>query len=300
MPGQHQESIVPEGYQFPKNLDHVDVFANWVDGEFFETAGVPIVRGRAIRTTDVYRGQRVAVINEVMAQRYWPNQDPVGKRFRLGDRNGNWVQIVGIAKTGKYIWVAEPPTEYMYLALDELPRARMTLVARSFGDPAELAAPLREMVRGLDPNQPVYDVRTMEDVYRMRGTAVEMITQVVGGMGLIGLSLALVGLYGLMAYSVARRTREIGIRMAIGADRGSVQRMMLWQGFRLALAGLGMGLLASFAAEKAVMALFGRTSRDALAYAVVAPALLAVTMLAAWVPAWRASRVDPTRALRWE
>jgi predicted permease len=301
MPNQHQESIVPEGFQLPKNKDSVEVFANWVDEQFFETMAVPIVRGRGFRVSDVFGGPRVAVINQVMAAHYWPNQDPIGKRFRLGDRNGKWVEIVGVAKTGKYLWIGEPPTEFMYLALDELPRARMTLVAQSLGDAAGQVAPLREMVRGLDANQPVYDVRTMQDLYQARALSTPlMINEVVAAMGLIGLALALVGLYGLMAYSVSRRTREIGIRMAIGADRASVMGMVLRQGLRLALTGLAIGLVVSFGAERAVMAVFGAAERDPLAYLLVAPALLAVTMLAAWVPARRASRVDPLRALRYE
>ncbi len=134
------------------------------------------------------------------------------------------------------------------------------------------AAPLRETVRGLDANQPVYDVRTMADFYRMRAVSVPtMITETAGAMGLIGLLLAMVGLYGLMAYSVARRTREIGIRMAIGADRASVVRMVLRQGLTLALTGLAIGLVASFAAESAVNAVFSSTGRDPLAYSLVAP-----------------------------
>jgi predicted permease len=300
-PNQHQESIVPEGYQLPKGKDTLDVFANWVDEQFFDAMAVPILRGRVFRAGDLFGGPRVAVVNELVAQRYWPGQDPIGKRFRLGDRKGPWVQIVGVAKTGKYTWIGEPPTEFIYLALDELPRARMTLLAQSFGEAAGLAAPLRDMVRGLDPNQPVYDVRTMADFYQMRAvSAPGMITQVVGAMGMIGLLLALVGLYGLMAYSVSRRTREIGIRMAIGADRAAVVRMVLRQGLILVGTGLATGLAGSFVAESAVNAMFRSTGRDPVAYLLVAPALVAVTVLAAWVPAYRASRVDPMRALRYE
>ena len=221
------------------------------------------------------------------------------KRFRMEDGKGPWVEIVGVAKTAKYLWIGKAPTEFLYLPLAQHPSAHMTLVAQSFGDAAALVAPLSEMVRGLDANQPVFDVRTMADLYYMRAVGVPgMINQVVGAMGLVGLLLAMAGLYGLMAYSVARRTREIGIRMAIGADRASVARMVLRQGFNLALTGLVIGLAASFAAEKAVMAVFSAAQRDPLAYLLVAPALLAVTMLAAWAPAHRAARVDPMRALR--
>ncbi|HLY19422.1 MAG TPA: ABC transporter permease, partial [Bryobacteraceae bacterium] len=299
-PNQRQGSIIPEGYQFPKQQNSAQILANWVDDRFFDTMRVPIVRGRGFRHSDLFGGPRAAVINEVLARHYWPGQDPVGKRFRLTGRDGQWVQIVGIAQTAKYTWVGEPPTEYLYLALDELPRARMTLVAESFGDPAGLVAPLREVVRGLDANQPVFDVRTIQDLYQARASVAGMINEIVAVMGLVGLGLAMVGLYGLIAYSVARRTREIGIRMAIGADRKSVMGMVLRQGLLLSVTGIAIGLVASIGAEKVVMTLFGATRRDVLAYVLVAPALLAVTMLAVWVPARRASLVDPIRALRYE
>ena len=298
---QQQERIAPEGYQFPKGKDSADVYADWVGDGFFETMGVAILRGRAFRESDLYGPQRAAVVNEVLAEHYWPHRDPVGKRFRLGDHPGRWFQIVGVAKTGKYLWIAEPPTEYVYLAFDEAPSGQMTLAVQSRGDAAGTAAPLREMVRGLDTSEPVYDVRTMSEFYQMRAvSAPEMIIETVGAMGLIGLALAMIGLYGLMTYSVARRTREIGIRMAIGAGRASVVRMVLRQGLILALTGLALGLVASLAAETGVNAVFGATGRDWLAYLLVAPTLLAVTMVAAWVPAHRASRVDPMRALRYE
>ncbi|HTQ56131.1 MAG TPA: FtsX-like permease family protein [Bryobacteraceae bacterium] len=229
-----------------------------------------------------------------------PSRNPVGKRFWLGGRDGKWVQIVGIAQNGKYLWVGEPPTEYLYLAMTERPRARMTLVARSFGDPAGLAEPLRRLVHNLDSNQPVFDIRTVQDLYQARAAVASLINGLVGAMGLIGLLLAMIGLYGLVAYSVARRTREIGIRMAIGADRGLVMRMVLRQGLLLVLAGSAIGLVASLGVERIVMAVFGATKRDPLAYLLVVPALLAVTMLAVWVPARRAARVDPMRALRYE
>jgi len=300
-PNQHMESIVPEGYEFPKGHTTASVFANIVDNGYFDTMAVPILRGRSFSKTDTTRAPLVAVINEVLARQYWPNQDAMGRRFRLNDNKGPWVEIVGIAKNGKYIWLGEGPTPYLYLPLAQHPQPRMTLVAQSFGDAASLATPLREMVRGLGANQPVYDVRTMSDFYQMRAISVPtMINEVVGTMGLIGLLLAMVGLYGLMAYSVARRTREIGIRMAIGADRASVVRMVLQQGFTLALTGLAIGLVASFAAEIGVNAVFSASRRDPLAYLIVALALLAVSTLAAWVPARRASRVDPSSMLRYE
>jgi predicted permease len=298
-PNQHWENLAPEGYQLPKDRDNVTVLADAVDEGYFDTMAIPIARGRGFRESDTSAAPRVAVVNEELAKLYWPNRDAVGKRFRLEGSKGPWVEIVGVAKNAKYLWVGEAPTGFLYLPLAQHPSPRLTLVAQSFGDAAALVAPLREMVRGVDANQPIYDVRTMADYYQARAVGIpSMINQTVAAMGLVGLLLAMVGLYGLVAYSVARRTREIGIRMAIGAGRGSVARMVLRQGFILALTGVAIGLAASFAAETGVNAVFGATGRDPLAYLLVAPALLAVTMLAAWAPAYRASRVDPMRALR--
>ena len=299
-PNQSIENIVPEGYQLPKELESETVFADTVDLGFFATIGLPILRGRSFSESDQPGTPLVAVANEAFARHYWPNQDAIGKRFRLKDKKGAWVEIVGIAKNAKYISLGEGSIPYLYLPLAQHPQVRMTLIAQAFGDASSLVAPLRETVRELDANQPVYDVRTMSELFKTRAAVVLLINEVVGAMGLIGLVLAIVGLYGLMAYTTARRTREIGIRMAIGADRGSVVRMFLWEGLMLTLTGLAIGLVASFIAETGVQAILSSARRDPLAYLIVAPALLAITALATWVPAHRASRVDPSGTLRFE
>ena len=179
------------------------------------------------------------------------------------------------------------------------------MLAQSAGDPSSLAAPLREVVRGLDANLPIYNVRTMEELYRMRAVSIfNVLVGTVGAMGLMGLGLSIVGLYGLVAYAASRRTREIGIRMAIGAGQADVLRMVLRQGIVLALVGLGVGLLASVGAGRALTAAFpggpGGGGTDLLAFPLVAAAVLAVTLLAAYVPARRASGINPTVALRHE
>jgi predicted permease len=296
-PMQHQQNIVPEGYELPKDRASLTVFADIVGDGFFATMAVPILGGRGFNESDTANAPRVAVVNEVLARHYWPNQSAIGKRLRLNDDKDREMEIVGVASASTYTRLGEGPTEYLYLPLAQNIHSRMTLVVQSFGDAASLVPELRETVRKLDANLPVYDVRTMSDFYREAAVSLpKMINEVVGAMGLIGLLLALLGLYGLMSYSVARRTREIGIRMAIGANRASVVRMVLRQGLVLVLTGLAIGLLVSFAAEKGVGAIFSLTTRDPLAYLIVGPALLAVAMLAAWVPA----RVDPTSTLRYE
>jgi predicted permease len=294
-------SIVPEGYQLPQGKESVEVFSGTVGDHYFDTAGIHILRGRGFLTADTTISPRVAVVNEELAKRYWPGKDPIGKRFRIDSPSGPWVEVVGVAKTIKYLWAGEAPTDFLYLPLAQHPQQNMTLLVESVADPLSLVAPLREAVRGLDANQPIYDVRSYEDYYRQRAVgAPNLIIETVAAMGIMGLVLAMAGLYGLVAYAAGRRTREIGIRMAIGAQRHSVLRMIMRQGFVLSLAGLAAGLVASFGAERLLQAMFGGGDTDIVTYLLVAPALLAVTMLAAYIPARRASRVDPTAALRYE
>ncbi len=293
-------TVVPEGYQFPKGKEDVSVLANDVGESYFDTQGIPM-RGRGFLATDTHDSPRVAVVNEEMARHYWPEQDAIGKRFRLNDRKGPWVQVVGVAKTIKYLWIAGAPIEFVYFPYVQHVKPRMTLLAESFGDPASLAAPLREAVHALDANQPIYNVRTYDEFYHYRAVSTtNLIIEVVGAMGVMGVILAMVGLYGLVAYAAGRRTREIGIRIAIGAQRGSVLRMVMHQGFVLALSGLGVGLVASFGAEGVLKAMFTGKGTDITTYLLVGPALLAVTILAGYIPARRASRVDPMKALRYE
>jgi len=298
--GQDGITIVPEGYQLPKGKESVDVMSNTVNEDYFDVMRIPIVSGRAFRASDTVAAPRVAIVNEEIAKHYWPGQTPLGKRFRLDDAKGPWFEIVGVAKTSRYLWFAEPPTDFIYLPLAQHPRDRNTLLAESYGDPAALLAPLREVVRSLDANQPIFDVRTMEDLYHARVSNPNMIVQTIAAMGLVGLLLALVGLYGLVSYTASRRTREIGIRMAIGAQRSNVVQMVMHQGLRLSLTGVAVGLIAGFGVEYAMNAILQDSQIDWPMYFVIAPLLLAVTLLATYVPARRASRVDPMRALRYE
>ena len=301
MPVTDGKTIAPEGYQFPKGKDSVSMLSDTVDEHYFDTMGIAIVRGRDFRTSDSATAPKVAIVNQVLAGKYWPNQDPIGKRFHLDNAQGPLVQIVGVAKTSKYIFISEPPLEFLYLPLAQDPKPHMTLIAQSIGDAQSLAAPLREVVRGIDPNQPIYDVRTMEDIYQTRAVKTpNLIVDTVGGMGMMGLLLAMVGLYGLVAYSVSRRTREFGIRMAIGAESRQVLRMVMRQGLQLSLAGIAIGLVMSLGAGRALKAGLGSGDSDPASFVVVSVVLLAVTMLAAYVPALRASRVPPTQALRYE
>jgi macrolide transport system ATP-binding/permease protein len=294
------ERVVPEGFQFAPGKDNVTVLAARVDEQYFDTLGLTLLGGRNFSVDDSFDRPRVAIVNQPFAQHYWPNQDPIGKRFQtLGDEK-EWVQVVGLAKTSKYIFIAEAPVEFVYFPHRQKKLREMTLLAQSQGDAGALAAPLREMVRGLDPNMPIYNVRTMEQFYQMRAISIfRVLVSTVAGMGAMGLGLAIVGLYGLVSYAAARRTREIGIRMAIGADRGAVSRMVLRQGAVLAVVGLLIGLAGSVGAGELLRAAFpGDDQRDGGALLIVIPIVLSVTLLAAYLPARRASRLNPVQALR--
>ena len=296
-------AMAPEGFQFPAGKEHANTLGSMVDEYYFDTMGIALVAGRNFRRGDDDGAPKVAIVNQHLAQHYWPNQDPIGKRFRLNDVEKSWVEIVGLAKTSKYIFIAEAPTDFVYMPYRQRKPQQIVLVARSAGDPAGLAAPLREVVRGLDVNLPIYNVRTMEEFYRMRAVSIfNVIVTTVGAMGLMGLGLSIVGLYGLVAYAASRRTREIGIRMAIGATQPTVLRMVLRQGLVLALAGLVVGLAASVGAGQLLNAAFpgGDNRQDFVALVLVAPVVFAVTLLATYVPARRASRINPTEALRHE
>lgn len=299
-------TIVPEGFHFPSGKESVAHAGSGVDEHFFDTIGLPILEGRGFRETDSDDAPRVVVVNGVLAERYWPGQSPIGKRLRLDDRGGDWAEIVGVAKTSKYAFAIEAPMAFVYLPFRQRPAEGMFLLVRHQGDVSNVASRLRELVHSLDPNLPVANIRSMEELYRMRALDVlGVVTTIIGAMGIMGLALAVVGLYGLVAFAVSRRTKEIGIRMAIGAGRNDVLRMVLGQGLALAAGGLAVGLVASAGAGRALAAAFpggphgdGRT--DVVAFLAVAATVLAVTVLATYVPARRASRINPTLALRCE
>jgi predicted permease len=301
-------TVVPEGYTLPAGKRDVFLVSARVDEHYFETMRIPIVLGRALRADDDETRPRVVVVNEVTAKHYWPGQDPIGKRFRLMDQgrdSSSWVTVVGVAKTSKYLFLAEPPVEYAYFPFRQGGVGSMILLVQSAGDPAALAAPVRDVARSIDARQPVYNVHTMDEFYRISTVGVFTgVIRTVAAMGAMGLMLALVGLYGLVAYAANRRTKEIGIRIALGAGRVAVLRLVVQQGVLLAVAGLGVGLVASIAAGIALQRAFpdgtGVIQSDNVSLAIVAPIGLLVTLLAAFIPADRASRVDPMIALRYE
>lgn len=299
-------TVAPEGFTLPAGADHIAVPSAVVDESYFDTLRIPILSGRTFSRTDTASSSLVAVVNEQFSARYWPGESALGKRLWLDRPDGRWAEIVGVAKTTKYAQLTETPQEFVYFTFRQRPPVRMALLAASAGDPSTLIGPLQTMVHRLDPDQPVYNVRSLDEAYRMRAVLVwEIVSRFVGALGLMGLALALVGLYALVAFAVGRRTREIGIRMAVGADRARVLQMVLRHGMVIALVGLSVGLVASVGVSSALTAvvpggvqLLSRV--DAVGFVFVAVTVLAVTFLAAWVPAHRAACINPTEALRCE
>jgi predicted permease len=295
--------VVPEGYTLPRGQESLSIANGYVSDGYFATMGVPILRGRGFLESDRSDTPLVAVVNEKFANGYWPKQDALGKRFHLKTATGPLVQIVGIAKMAKYFWIAEPPLDFIYLPYTQEKNPALTVVAETAApNGAELAPVLREVVRGIDPSMPASNARTMQDFYTQRAIKTpDIIAESVAGLGSMGLILAMVGLYGLISYSVSRRRREIGIRMAIGADRQKVIRMILQQGFVLGSIGVVVGLVVSFFVCRAVMTVAWVASFDHLNYVLfpaIAIPLLLITLAATYAPARRASLVDPMRALR--
>jgi putative ABC transport system permease protein len=306
--GLDSTSAAPEGYRVPSGSPRVLIVSTVVDENYFDTMRIPIVRGRAFSVDDTPDRARVVIVNEVVAKHYWPGQDPIGRRLWLPDdhRPGqHWTTVVGVAKTSKYLFLAEPPLEYVYFPYRQTSAGSMVLLVQSEGDPSLLAAPIRELARGIDPRQPIFDVRTMEDFYQISTvSSFAGVIRTVAIMGVMGLTLALVGLYSLVAYSASRRTKEIGIRIALGAGRTGVLRMLLQQAVALTIAGLTAGLAASIGAGLLLQRAFPDGGRgpqsDNVSLAIVAPVVLVVVLTAACIPAWRASRTDPMVALRYE
>ncbi len=294
-------AFVPDGFEMPRDRENFVSTMDTVDEGYFETIGVPILRGRGFLASDTAEAPRVAVVNEQFAKHYWPGADAVGKHIRLDKRAGAPVEIVGVAETIKYRSGMEKPLDFVYLPLAQHPIPRMLLLVRSTGDPLPLVQPVKDIVRALDPNLPMLQTRSYEDLYRYNfvdgpGAAIKG----VGTMGAVGLLLAIAGLYGVVAYNVSRRTREIGIRMALGAGSRDVLRLVMGQGLVLVGMGTAIGLAMSFGVERLLNSLFNTGGVDIAVYLAVAPSMVVVTMLAAYVPARRAARIAPTQALRYE
>jgi predicted permease len=287
-------------YRDGENLG--DIPFNRAEPGFFDTMATPIVRGRALDDHDTEHSPRVVVVNETLARRWFGGDDALGRRIRLYAENGPEAQIVGIARDGKYEDLYEPPSPYVYIPYAQDFQARMTLFVWTAGDPAAMTAPIREQVTAIAPNVVMFDVRTMQNVFDGLGLIkVRLSAQMTGAMGLMGLALTMLGLHAVMAFLVNRKTREIGIRMALGATRGEVQRQVLRTGLSSTLWGVGIGVGAALVLVHYLPTFFRYVSlEDPEIFLGVPVFLLLIALAACWAPARRASRIDPAVTLRYE
>ena len=276
---------------------------------YLEAIGERVVRGRSITPDDKTDTMLVALINEEMARRYWPGRDPIGGRFQIGGgaQNRPFVTVVGIVADVRHNGVTQAVKEKFYVPHTQWHKSvgnairTMTLVMKAQGDPQALANPVRQTIRELDPKLPVAEVRTMDEVVAATLSAPRFTGMLLGVFAALALALSAIGIYGVLSYVVSRRTREIGIRVAIGAGRGQVLRLVLGSGVGLALVGIVVGLAAAGSLSRVMTTLLHDVQPgDPATYATVAGVLTIVAIVASLVPAWRATRVDPVKALKVE
>jgi len=269
--------------------------------DYFSVLRIPLRTGRAFTTADDASAPRVAIVNESLARGRWPNQRAVGKRFKLGqaDSKEEWITVVGVARDIKQFGVREGTTEGIYLPFSQSPPRTSTIALRIAGEPTALAPSARKVIQGLDPELAVFGVESMPQILARSIWQPKLQALLVGTFAVIALVLAAVGVYGVVSYAVAQRTREIGVRMALGAQRSSVLRLVLAQGLRLTLVGVALGLIGSLAGARLLQSLlFGVGVHDPVTFAGVPIFLALVAAIACYLPARRAASVDPAIALR--
>ncbi len=299
-----EDRLVPESEDenAPRTLAGYQI----ASADYFRTLRIPLLRGRFFEARDDYEAPGVALINQALADQTWPDEDPIGKRITWNDPRSeeeevDWWTIVGIVGNTNVDGLDAAPEPETYLPYSQLPFPYATFVLRARSDPLELQSQLREVVLSADPELPVFDVRSLDGIVSQSLGNQRFNMTLLGAFASTAVLMAAVGLYGVLSFSVAKRAREIGIRRALGARRGTVIREVVWGGFRLVLPGLGIGVLAALMLTRFIASqVYGVSPTDPWSYLLGALLLAAVAMIACYVPALRAARVDATVALRSE
>jgi predicted permease len=298
-----KQRVFVEGQHLPPDHLPSPILFDRVDADYFKTMDMPLLRGRGFSESDGEAAPLVAIVNQTMASRLWPREAPIGKRFSVEGESGPFMEVVGIVKDSKYQTVAEDPQPYFYVPMAQDYVSSQILQVRSSIAPRALISQIQQEIRALDPAMTIVDMRTMKEsleggtgffIFRLGASLAAM-------MGTLGLILAIVGVYGIVSYAAIQRTREIGIRMALGANTLQVLGLIIGQGMRLVLAGILAGLLAAWLLTRTMThMLIGISASDPVVYIGVSVLLSFVALLACWLPARRAAKVDPMVALRYE
>jgi putative ABC transport system permease protein len=291
--------VLPDREPPPKGMEP-EVMFNTAMPTYFETIGIPLLKGRLFGNQDQANTPPVVVINQTMAQRFWPNQDPLGKQIKLAE-DGSLVMVVGVVGDAKHYWLEEQQKPQMYDAYSQDPGIFATAVIRTTVEPLSLTEPVRQAVWKVDADQPMWKIRTVEFLVNRSTADRKFLMALMGIFASLALVLTIIGLYGVISYLVNQRTQEIGIRMALGAQMRDIMRMVLKQGMVLVLTGVALGLAAAWILTRLMSRLLYQVSAtDPLTFAAIASLLVTVALLACYIPARRATKVDPLVALRYE
>jgi putative ABC transport system permease protein len=297
-----------EGYQPPENQPGPWGDIRIVSPGFFEALRIPLLRGRYLTDDDRAATRDVAVIDQEFVRRYWPDENPIGKRFTFGPPEGvtdttqnEWIEVVGVVGHAAHEGLDADPRIQLYLSYRQITTPFMAVAVRTRGHPERYVNLVRDAVRSVDPDQPISNVAPMEELLSRSVGERRLSMMLLSLFSGIALVLASVGIYGVMSYSVTERSRELGVRIALGADRSDVLRLVLKQGMRLAVLGIGVGLAAALALTRLIESqLYGVTATDPGTFALVAVVLAATALVANLIPAIRATRLDPAAVLREE
>jgi predicted permease len=295
----HTDYLELEGY-VPQPHESMEISRGIVGPNYFHTIRTSLISGRDFTDQDGPESQRVVIVNQALADRYWPGQDAIGKRVKDDDE---WFTVVGLASNAKYRLLTYPPEPVIYLSIYQAYRSTQdtTIHLRALGDAQAMAFPVERAVLELNPELPLFNVNPLKATMQFGALFERVAATFAGSYGLLAMFLAAVGIYGVIAYTTRQRTREIGIRMALGAEKGQIFRLVLRQGFQLAAAGLAVGMALSLVLTRFLKSqLYGVSATDALTFGTVAVALAAVALAACYLPARRATKIEPTVALRCE